>query len=164
MTTLFYALVLALVWVAIVGTPTPWVFGIGFAGGLAVVALLRPPPLRIQLRHLPGQLVALLKLVASLYRDILLSGLTVTRQILSRDMRLKTGIVAISTKDAKHDPLILALSANYITLTPGELVVAVRDDHMMYVHCLDVDASAAVIEAAQAKRLGLLRRILREMR
>jgi multisubunit Na+/H+ antiporter MnhE subunit len=72
--------------------------------------------------------------------------------------------VAISTKDAKHDPLILALSANYISLTPGELVVAVRDDHMMYVHCLDVDASAAVMEAAQAKRLGLLRRILREMR
>jgi multisubunit Na+/H+ antiporter MnhE subunit len=102
--------------------------------------------------------------VLSLYWDILVSGLSLTRRVLSPDMRLRTGIVAISTQDANHDPLILALSANYISLTPGELVVEVRDDHMMYVHCLDVDASAAVLEAGQARRLELLRRILGEMR
>ena len=52
-----------------------------------------------------------------------------------------------------------AFSAHGITITPGELVIDFDGSRAMYVHCLDVEASAASAPGAQAKRLKLLRRI-----
>ena len=153
-----YALALALAWSAIVGQLTAENLAVGFVLGLAIVLIgPKPPPLKP--RRVPGQVAALLLYVLILLRDIVLSGLDVARRVLSPDMRLKPGIIAVSTQDPERDPTVLALSANYISLTPGELVVEVREDHLMYVHCLNVDESAARADAQQARRLAILKRL-----
>lgn len=52
------------------------------------------------------------------------------------------------------------MSANSITLPPGELVVEVAEDHLLYVHCLDVDISLTQLVPMQSRRIQLLKRIL----
>lgn len=157
---LLYVLSIALLWMIIVGQVTLEMFGVGFVIGLGLVIVLRPPTFALRWQRLPGQLLALIRYVLALFLDIFLSGVDVARRILSPNMRLKPGIIAVSTQDTERDPVILALSADYISLTPGELVVEVEDNHLMYVHCLDVEASAAIAEKAQAQRLRLLKRVM----
>ncbi|MCU0514343.1 MAG: Na+/H+ antiporter subunit E [Anaerolineae bacterium] len=157
---LLYALPMALLWVVIVGQATLEVFMVGLLAGIALVIALRPPAFAVRWSRLPGQLLALCLYVLFLFRDIFFSGLDVARRVLARDMRLQPGIIAVATGDRERSPVILALSADYISLTPGELVVEVADNHLMYVHCLDVVASAAIAEAAQAQRLRLLERVM----
>lgn len=158
LTMVVYALALAIAWVAIVGSLTLENLVVGFLVGLGIT-LLRPRAERIEVRRLPGQLFALVLYMFALFRDIVFSGIDVARRVLSPDMRLNPGIIAVSTQDKERSRTILALSANYISLTPGELVVEVADDHIMYVHCLDVEQSAPAIDALQTKRLALLKRV-----
>lgn len=160
MLTLVYALPMSLVWMLIVGRATLEVFIVGFVASLVLVAGLRPARFPVTWQKLPDQVLALVLYTLLLFRDICLSSIDVARRVLSPDMRLKPGIIAISTQDPQRDPIILALSADYISLTPGELVVEVEEDHLMYVHCLDVDASAATAERAQSRRLELLLRVM----
>jgi multicomponent Na+:H+ antiporter subunit E len=51
------------------------------------------------------------------------------------------------------------LSAHAITLTPGELVLGIDDQGVLYVHCLDVTQSAAYAAEAQQLRQELLSKI-----
>jgi multisubunit Na+/H+ antiporter MnhE subunit len=159
LTRLVYTLALAIAWVMITGTATleALLVGLLVGGGLA---LLAPDPKPLTLRRLPDQLLAFALYLLALLRDIIFSGIDVARRVLSPDMKLKPGIITVSTQDEQRSPTVLALSANYVTLTPGELVVDVAEDHLMYVHCLNIDESAAVAEQAQAARLRLLKRIL----
>ena len=158
-TYLVYAAAISLAWVAITGTASLESLIVGLIVGLGVL-LLRPDPIRLNARRVPGQVVALAGYLLALLRDIILSGLDVARRVLSPDMRLKPGIITVSTQDPERDTTVLALSANYISLTPGELVVEVAEDHLMYVHCLNVDESEARAESQQAQRLAILKRML----
>lgn len=157
---LLLALPLALVWVGITSRATLASLLIGYVLSLGALALLRPRPFRARWARLPRQLLALVIYVAALFRDILLSGVDVARRVLSPDMRLKPGIVAVPTQDPEANLTVAALSADSITLTPGELVVEIENNQVMYVHCLDVEASAAEFDRVQARRLALLRRII----
>jgi multisubunit Na+/H+ antiporter MnhE subunit len=159
LTRLVYTLLLALAWVMITGTATLEALLVGLLVG-GVLALLAPDPTPLNLRRLPDQLLAFVLYLLMLLRDIIFSGVDVARRVLSPDMKLKPGIITVSTQDELRSPTVLALSANYVTLTPGELVVDVAEDHLMYVHCLNIYESAAVAEQAQAARLRLLKRIL----
>jgi multisubunit Na+/H+ antiporter MnhE subunit len=156
---LVYAVALSCVWMAITGMASLESFAVGMLVGLGVL-VLRPDPFRVQARRVPGQAIALVRYVLALLRDIILSGLDVARRVLSPDMRLKPGIIAVSTQDPEQDPTVLAMSANYISLTPGELVVEVKDNHLMFVHCLNVDESATRAEAQQTQRLAILKRMI----
>lgn len=160
MTTLLYALPMALIWVVIVGRLSVDVFAVGFAAALVLVFLLRPVSFTVRWQRFPMQLIAMVVYVVMLFWDILRSGLDVAWRVLSPDMRLKPGVIAVSTQDQEHHPLILTLSASYITLTPGELVVEVAEDHIMYVHCLDVEASSRNVDREQTRRLNVIQRIL----
>lgn len=157
---LLYVMSIALLWVIIVGQITLEVFIVGVAAGLGLVIALRPPMFSLRWQRVPGQIFALILYVLALFRDIFFSGIDVARRVLSPNMRLKPGIIAVSTQDKERNPVILALSADYISLTPGELVVEVADDHLMYVHCLDVEASSMIADQAQAQRLRLLERVM----
>lgn len=154
-----YALALALAWVAIVGRLTAENLALGFVIGLGIV-LVGPKPPPLQPRRVPGQVFALLVYVLILLRDIGVAGVDVARRVLSPDMRLKPGIIAVDTQDEDRNAVVLALSANYLSLTPGELVVGIADNHIMYVHSLDVEASLKVADSAQTKRLALLNRVV----
>jgi multisubunit Na+/H+ antiporter MnhE subunit len=156
---IFLAVVIGIIWMLITSRLTLESFAVGFVIGLALT-LLRPAQFTVKWRRIPRQLLALVIYLSILSRDIVLSGLDVARRVLSSDMRLKPGIITVPTGDDTRSPLITALSADVITLTPGELVVEVREGTLLYVHCLDIDASLRHATAQQAQRLRLFQQIL----
>jgi multisubunit Na+/H+ antiporter MnhE subunit len=155
-----FAFPLALFWMGITNRLTLESFLVGYLLGIGGTALFRPPLVDVNWRKLPGQLTALLIYIVVLYRDILLSGIGLARRVLSRDMNLKLGIIAVPIQDPEKSQIVAALSADVVTLTPGELVVEIEDNSVMYVHCLDIEDAEAHAADAQAKRLHLLQRIL----
>lgn len=159
-TSLLLALPLALVWMGLTSQINFEGFIVGFVLSLTIIALFHPPRVSVQGGRLPGQIRALLLYILFLFRDIFLSGIDVARRVLSPTMPLKLGVIAVSTQDETKNPVIAALSADVITLTPGELVIEIEDNHIMYVHSLDVDLTANQGNEVQAKRLRLLRQIV----
>lgn len=133
---------------------------VGYVLGLAVVIAVRPATTQVRWRRLHVQIAAVIIFTAQLFRDIVLSSIDVARRVLSRDMRLQPGIIAVPTQDAQAREIVAALSADVITLTPGELVVEIEGTHTLFVHCLDVEASAAISDGVQAQRLRLLKQIM----
>jgi multicomponent Na+:H+ antiporter subunit E len=162
---LVLAIPLAIVWMAISNRIALDSFAVGYVFGVAVIVLVRPPRGLVRVERLPDQLLALVTYLATLIGDVTLSGISVTRRVLSRDMRLRLGIVALPTFDSEANPIICALTADAITLTPGELVVETEDNTVLYVHSLDVEATLATVPDVQVRRLKLLYRMMgREMR
>lgn len=156
---LIVSVIIGVVWMVITGRVTLESFLVGCVVGLGI-SFLSPERLTFDLRRLPGQLIAFAIYLLVLARDILLSGIDVARRVLSPTMPLNLGIIAVETGDETRSSLIAALSADVITLTPGELVVDVEDKHILYVHCLDVEASVKRAGQQQAVRLQLFNRIL----
>jgi multicomponent Na+:H+ antiporter subunit E len=157
---LTYALLatpMAVVWMLLTARAELGSFAVGFLIGLGVLVLTNAHKAHLSWR-LVRQAGALIVYILELYRDILLSGLDVTRRVLSPDMKLRTGIIAVPTQDKSR--LVAALSAHAITITPGELVVEFDGDDMLYVHCLDVDAAARHEEQTQTHRTELLSEII----
>lgn len=154
------AVPLAFFWMGITNIVTLESFLVGFVLSVGGLVLFRPQPWSIAWHKLPGQLIALTIYIIMLYRDILLSGIDLARRIFSRDMKLKPGIIAVPIQDPDKSPVIAALSADIVTLTPGELVVEIEDNSVMYVHCLDIETAEAEAVAEQTRRLKLLQRIL----
>lgn len=156
---LIVSVIIGVVWTVITGRVTLESFLVGCVVGLGI-NFLSPERLTFDVRRLPSQLIAFVIYLLVLARDILLSGIDVARRVLSPTMPLNLGIIAIETGDETRSSLIAALSADVITLTPGELVVDVEDKHILYVHCLDVETSMKRAGPQQAVRLQLFKRIL----
>lgn len=131
------------------------VVGVLVAG--LVIALLRPEPRKLDPRSLVGSVLALLRYTLILVYDVIVSGIQVARVVLSRDMPLRTGIIAIPSNCSSE--MGRALSAHSITLTPGELVVEIDSEGVMYTHCLDATHAAEVVEEAQEMRRQTLDKI-----
>lgn len=159
-TTSLLAAAMAGVWMIVTSSLSPGSFGVGFVLALAILLLIRRDSTPVDYRRLPGQAAALVTYIATLFRDIFISSVDVARRVLSPDMPLNPGIIAVHTQDKDESDFTAAFSAHGITITPGELVVDFDGSHTMYIHCLDVEASAKDAPAAQAKRLKLLRRIM----
>lgn len=156
---LVVAVVIAIVWMLITSRLNIESFLVGLVFGL-LISLLSPRRIVIDGQQLPRQVVALVIYTLILARDIVLSGLDVARRVLSPTMPLNPGIIAVETQDEARSPLVAALSSDVITLTPGELVVEIEDNHILYVHCLDVERSSKHAAKQQTQRLKLLLRIL----
>ena len=131
------------------------VLGLLIATGLT--ALLRPPRGTFDLRRLPDTLLALIRYLFVVILNAIKSGLVVARLVLDPVLPVKQGIIAIpSGCDAE---LATALSAHAITLAPGEMVVEIGEDGVMYTHALDATHAAEYVAEAQQLRRELLRRI-----
>lgn len=129
--------------------------GIVIATG--VTLLLRP---RIQLfswRETPQAVIALIRYLGILVYDIASGGITVARLALRRDLAFNSAIIAIPSECTSE--LATALSAHAISVAPGELVVEIDEDGIMYTHVLDVSHSPEYKEQAQKLRRDLLRKI-----
>jgi multicomponent Na+:H+ antiporter subunit E len=135
--------------------PINIVAGVLIAVGL--VAMLRPPKRAFRWHRLPSAVAALSRYVAILLRDMLYSGFQAAGIVLHPKLPLNTGIIKIPTECKSS--LGAALSAHAITLTPGELVIAMTTDGTLYTHCLDVRKSGEHVERAQKLREELLRQI-----
>ena len=102
----------------------------------------------------PAFVWAMVRYIFVVLWDVIKGGITTARIVLSPKMPLKTGIIAIPS--GSKSELGTALSAHAITLSPGELVVEMDDEGVMYTHCLDVDKSEMYVAEAQALRRNLL--------
>ncbi len=154
------ALPLSLIWMLLTVQVNWEGFVVGYGISLIILYLLRPEKRHLNWRRLPDQILALLAYLIILYWDIFLSGLDIARRVLSPDMQLNPGVVAVPLQDPENNALITALSADAISLTPGELVIEIEDNSILYVHTLNVDETVLHAASKQAERLQLLNRIL----
>lgn len=153
------AVPMAAVWMIFTSSITPDSFLVGFIFASAILLMLKVNQTKIDPRRLPDQIVAVTIYTITLARDIWKSSVDVARVVMNPHMPLKPGILKVYTQDQYESDFTAAFSAHGITITPGELVVDFDGSQAMYVHCLDVEASAQNSAAAQARRLKLLNRI-----
>ena len=132
-----------------------WV--VGFLIGIAVSTLVQPNVPVLDWRRLPSALMATVRYIALLAYELIVSGIQVARIVLTPSLPIQQGIIAISS-DCESD-LATALSAHAITLTPGEMVVEIDDDNVMYTHVLDVTQAEQHVASAQQQRRDLLQKI-----
>lgn len=130
---------------------------VGLLIAMGVTLLVRPRRRPVEWGRLPSAIWALLKYVAILMHDLMKSGIQVARMVLSPKMRLRPGIVAITAECESERGT--ALSAHAITLTPGQLVVEMDENGVMYTHCLDATDAEKYVVKAQKMRRDLLGKI-----
>ncbi len=119
--------------------------------------LLRPQPGRMDLRRLPAAIWATIRYIAILASDVVKSGIWVARIVLDPKLPIQPGIVAIPSGCTSE--LGMALSAHALSITPGELVIGIGEDGVLYTHCLDATHAAEYAAEAQAMRRDLLSKI-----
>jgi multicomponent Na+:H+ antiporter subunit E len=100
---------------------------------------------------------ALLRYVLLLAYDLIKSGFQVAWIVLNPKLPIRPGIAALDS-GFKTD-LGAALNAHAITLAPGELVLEMDEQGVLYTHCLDATRSSAYIQQAQEMRRNLLDKI-----
>lgn len=132
-----------------------WVVGLLAAG--AVTVLIRPSTHPRDWRRLPGALLALAQYLLVLAKELVVSGVQVARIVLTPSLPIRPGIIAIAS--GCESELATALSAHAITITPGEMVVEIDENNVMYTHVLDVERSEQHVADAQRLRRELLQRI-----
>ncbi len=122
-----------------------------------ITLLIRPRRTRVEWRRLPSAIVALVHYLVILTYDLIKSGVLTARIVLDPALPIEPGMVAISAECESE--LEVALSAHAITLTPGEVVVEIDEQGVMYTHCLDVAKAEKYVARAQKMRKDLLERI-----
>lgn len=157
---LLLALPCAVVWVVVTANTTLDSLLVGWLLGVALLLLVRTERRTVHWKRLPDQILAFFIYSVTLGRDIVYCSLDVAKRVTKREMPINPGILAVATQDLSENDVITAFSAHGITITPGELVLDFDGAQMMYVHCLDVEASAQSADGAQTKRLRLLKRII----
>ena len=97
-------------------------------------------------RHEPQLTVRLSacgRLAAAVLAQLVTSNLLVSREIVSRNARLCTGIVAVRMRTSS--PKLLSTVANILALSPGTMAVAAADGPpTLFVHVLALDDIVAV--------------------
>jgi multicomponent Na+:H+ antiporter subunit E len=150
-------LVLLAVYLALTGNLQPGNIVLGLLVATVVAVLVRPEPGRTDLRRLPVAAWALIRYIVILAADVVKSGIGVARIVLDPKLPIKPGIIAIPSDCCNE--LAAALSAHALSVTPGELVIGIDNEGMMYTHCLDATHSAEYTAQAQAMRRDLLSKI-----
>jgi multicomponent Na+:H+ antiporter subunit E len=130
---------------------------VGLAIGVVIALIMQPRSQPLPLRSLPIALFNLVRYVVWLAIDILRNGVRVARIVLDPRLPIRPGIIAIPA--GTRSKVGLALSAHAITVTPGEQVIEIGDDGVMYTHCLNAVTSAEGAEEAQRVRREMLEKI-----
>jgi multisubunit Na+/H+ antiporter MnhE subunit len=146
---------LFLVYLALTGNVAPanLIMGALMAVGISLLLPKFDLP-TFSLARLPGFLWAGVRYIFVVAWDVVKGGYSTARIVLNPKLPLNTGIIAIPS--GSKSELGTALSAHAITLSSGEMVIAIDDDGVMYTHCLNVDDSARFVAEAQALRKNLL--------
>jgi multicomponent Na+:H+ antiporter subunit E len=155
-----YAALLALtaLYVLLTGNASPANLLIGALVAGLVLLLLRPEHRAADLKRVPAAVAALARYVALMFYDLTVSGIQVARIVIDPSLPIRPGIVAIpSEAEGERER---ALSAHAVTLTPGELVLEIDDDGVMYAHVLDASEPESHLLAAQRLRRDLLSKML----
>jgi multicomponent Na+:H+ antiporter subunit E len=130
----------------------------GLLLSVLILILLHPAAHAVNWRFLPSTTWALLRYVAVLAYDLIISGIQVARIVLDPALPIQQGNIAILTNCKSETAQ--ALSAHAITLTPGELVVEMSDEGVMYTHVLDASHAEENMAEAQQMREQMLNKIM----
>ena len=152
-------LLLTAVYIALTANLQPANILLGLIIATGIVLLLRPAGLRtnIKWRFSAAGVLALLRYILLLVYDLIISGIQVARIVLSPDLPIKQGNIAIST--TCETEVAQALSAHAITVTPGEMVVEIDKEGTMYTHVLDATHGEEDARRAQKLREEMLEKI-----
>lgn len=122
---------------------------------LAVVLLAAFPPVARTTQSLRPRPVAILRLLAYLSWQLVVSTAEVARAVLSSRQDVRSGVVAHRLADASE--AAITMFANLVALTPGTMTVdTVADPPAVHVHILLLDdADAAHRRLARLEELGL---------
>lgn len=150
------SLLLLLVWLLLNGSLSVGQIALGLLFALGIPLALRAYlPDALRLRR-PG---VLLRLLGVVLLDIVLSNLTVARQILGREAALHSRFVWVPLD--LREPAGIAALASIITMTPGTLSCDLTTDRRhLLVHALHVADEAALIATIKARYETPLREIL----
>lgn len=134
MRTISYAVGLAMVWVLLWGSASPAnvLSGLAVGGGLVMVVpgLRRQGGGRFVLRPL-----ALLRLAGHMLVVTVTSNIELTREVLSREQRLRTAIVGVPLPGCSDE--LITLISNLLALSPGTMPIELRQGPtVLYVHAL----------------------------
>jgi multicomponent Na+:H+ antiporter subunit E len=147
-----------LVYLALTANLEPTNLVLGGIIAAVLTALARPSAPRLVWRCLPGAVVAALRYLWVLAVDVVAGGLAVARLVLDPRLPIKPGIVAIPT--GIDSELGVALNAHATTLAPGELVIEIDDEGVLYAHVLDASHPEEVVADARQLQRQLLSRML----
>lgn len=123
-----------------------------------ILLLLRPATGAEEWHFLPKATWAMLRYILVLAYDLIVSGIQVARIVLNPALPIQQGNIAIPTNCESETAQ--ALSAHAITLTPGEMVVEMSDEGVMYTHVLDASHAQDNMAEAQRMREELLQKIM----
>jgi multicomponent Na+:H+ antiporter subunit E len=124
---------LAIAWGAVSGSFSVLNLMFGFVLGILALSLIREQVGSVGYFARARRVLALTLLFL---KELLLSAWKVATTVMSPDMGIRPGIIALPL-DVKKDGEI-ALLANMITLTPGTLSLDVSEDKsVLYIHALD---------------------------
>lgn len=149
-------LVLALVWMTMVGSFTGTNFLVGFLVGYFIIRMVQPV---IETAHPVWRLWRILELGLYFVRELFRASIQVAVDALTPEPRLEAGVIALPL-DLDRDEEITFL-ANLISLTPGTLSLDVSEDrrtlyiHVMYIKNRDIDAERARIKRELERRVKL---------
>jgi multicomponent Na+:H+ antiporter subunit E len=153
-----YVVALAIAWVMLWDQITL----ANFLGGTAVAAVLLAifplPPVDPARRSIVRPL-ALARLAVDILRELVVSNMFMTREILTPDRRLSSGVVRCPMRT--NSPRVLSAVANIVALSPGMMGVDSTDGPpVMFVHVLtetdlhDVRRRVARLEQLVIEAIG----------
>lgn len=88
-----------------------------------------------------SRLIAWIEFIFFYITEILKSNLRVAHDVLTPEHKMTPGIIVINVAELTDGQI--SLMANFITMTPGTLGLAVSDDHTkLYIHAMYLDAPA----------------------
>lgn len=161
---LILAVPLAIGWTIYTAQPSIGNVLVGYVFSVLVLAAIGVKGETFRLKNIPLQVVILILYVLFLAYEVLLAGLTVARITLTPSLPINPGMAKINTQDETENPVISAISAHGITITPGEMVVdfeEITDDGvLMIVHSLQIEKSISSLNDDQTSRLKSIKGIL----
>ena len=155
MSSLFVFFLLLSVYLALSGSLVFCNLLIGTLVALGIMSLLKMGQRADSIQHLPRSILTMFEYLGLLLFDIMENGIQVAKLVLAKDIPIQPGVVAV--KCGKHSDIINGLSAHALTITPGEMVLAMDENDVMYVHVLNVNN-------ADERLLKILRRHRRMLR
>lgn len=130
------------------------------SGLVVAVALLVAFPARQQSPHSSIRVLGMLKLAGYVLVQLVPTNVLVTREVLARRSRIRSGVLAYRLQHPSD--AVLSLVANVVALTPGTMTVeATREPPTIYVHFLlldDVEQAREGIARLERLAVGALGR------
>jgi multicomponent Na+:H+ antiporter subunit E len=138
-------LFIALLWLLFKDEPTPTLstFNTGFIVGIGILYVMH--------RFFGTQFylvraMKIMKLVVIFFRELIVSGFVVMKQVLTPNLKITPGIFKYKTI-LKNDWEVTALSL-LLTLTPGSVVMEISESgDELYIHAMDIGQKEDLIRS-----------------